>query len=125
VKSEWPKRPLLDLVKSKSGDSKIIKGKQSSTPKKGLFQGFSATGPDVWVKEAHYDQPGVVVSAVGARCGKTFLAQGCWTAIANSHAIIPGKELNVKWFWYLTNDEKFWVRGGSAQPFVKVVLRRI
>ena len=117
---QWPKHPLIDFVQHKSGDSKIIKGKQSKTPQPGLVQGYSASGPDIWVPVAKYNQSGVVISAVGARCGKTFLAQGEWTPIANTHALIPSPEINVRWLWYLTNDEDFWIRGGSAQPFVKV-----
>jgi type I restriction enzyme S subunit len=74
----------------------------------------------VWVEEAKFKTPGIVVSAVGARCGKAFLAVGEWTPIANTHAILPGEDLDVRWLWYLTNDEDFWLKGGSAQPFVKV-----
>ena len=107
-------------MKSRSGDSKIIKGKQSAQPGPGLVQGFSASGPDVWVEVAHYDKPGVVVSAVGARCGKTFLADPPWTAIANTHALIPDEQIDVRYLWYVTNREDWWIKGGTAQPFVKV-----
>jgi restriction endonuclease S subunit len=74
------------------------------------------------VPEAQYKGQGIVVSAVGARCGKTFQASGDWTAIANTHVLVPSKECEVdfKWLWYLTNDEDFWIRSGTAQPFVKV-----
>lgn len=113
-------RRLADVVFAKAGNNKIIKGTQSDRPGGGLVQGFSASGPDVWVGAADYTQPGVVLSAVGARCGKTFLAEGAWTAIANTHVLIPSAELDPRWLWYLTNDESFWIRGGSAQPFVKV-----
>ena len=113
-------RPLCEVVRSKSGNSKLIKGKHSATPQPGLIQGFSASGPDVWVPQAEYAGPGVVVSAVGARCGKTFLADGEWTAIANTHALLPSDEVDARFLWHLTNDETFWIRSGSAQPFVKV-----
>lgn len=118
----WVLEPLINHITSKSGDSKIIKGKQSPKPQEGLFQGFSASGADVWVPEAHYQGKGIVVSAVGARCGKTFQAEGEWTAIANTHVLVPGEQCGVdfKWLWYLTNDEDFWIRSGTAQPFVKV-----
>lgn len=111
---------LADYVKSRGGNNSYIKGKQSSVPSAYSFQGFSASGPDVWVPAADYSEDGVVISAVGARCGKTFYAQGSWTAIANTHALIPRQGLDAKYLWYLTNDEEFWVKGGSAQPFVKV-----
>jgi hypothetical protein len=116
----WLMTSLAEHVKHKSGDSKIIKGKQSASPGPGLVQGFSASGPDVWVKQRQYHGPGVVVSAVGARCGKTFLADGEWTAIANTHALIPKDGLDPKYLWYVTNREEWWVKSGTAQPFVKV-----
>jgi restriction endonuclease S subunit len=118
----WVLEPLIKHISSKSGDGKIIKGKQSSQPSAGLVQGYSASGPDVWVPEAQYNGQGIIVSAVGARCGKTFQADGAWTAIANTHALVPSTECGIdfKWLWYLTNDEDFWIRSGTAQPFVKV-----
>ena len=113
-------RRLADLVTAKAGNNKIIKGTQSDRPGGGLVQGFSASGPDVWVTSADYNRPGVILSAVGARCGKTFLAEDSWTSIANTHVLLPSPSVDHRWLWYLTNDESFWVRGGSAQPFVKV-----
>lgn len=120
MRAGWISRPLADLVASRGGNNKIIKGTQADTPSVGLVQGFSASGPDVWVAAPDYTRDGVVVSAVGARCGKTFLASGAWTAIANTHVLLPGPDIDVRWLWYRTNDEDFWVKGGSAQPFVKV-----
>lgn len=120
MKSLWQNRPFSDFVTSRPGNNKIIKGKQSDQPCDGLVQGFSASGPDVWVAVAEYNHPGVVISAVGARCGKTFPADGQWTAIANTHVLLPGKDIDPRWLWYRTNDEQFWIKGGSAQPFVKV-----
>ncbi|MDP6720540.1 MAG: restriction endonuclease subunit S, partial [Pirellulaceae bacterium] len=72
------------------------------------------------VEEVGYDEAGVVVSAVGARCGKTFLAEPPWTAIANTHALVPDDEINVRFLWHLTNREDWWIKSGTAQPFVKV-----
>lgn len=115
----WRTTSLAQHVQHRSGNSKIIKGKQSSSPGAGLVPAFSASGQDVWVVSPEYFGDGVVVSAVGARCGKTFLASGQWTAIANTHVLIPGDELDARFLWYLTNDEHFWVKSGSAQPFVK------
>ena len=120
MKMDWPTHPLANYVTSRPGNNKIIKGSQSSQPRDGLVQAFSASGPDVWVASADYSRPGVVISAVGARCGKTFIATGEWTAIANTHVLLPGDQIDPRWLWYRTNDESFWIRGGTAQPFVKV-----
>ena len=50
-----------------------------------------------------------------------FLLQGNWSAIANTHVVWPKPELvDRKFLWYRINDERFWERSGSAQPFVVV-----
>lgn len=119
--SQWPMVKLGEVVRAKSGNGKVIKGTLSSEPNDGLFPAYSATGQDVFSPEYDFDEKGIVVSAVGARCGKCFLATGKWQAIANTHVIIADetKALTEYLFLFL-NDENFWVKGGSAQPFVKV-----
>ena len=115
--------PLGNFIDSKSGDSKIIKGKQSASPRQGLVPAYSASGQDIWVGGGgRHVGDGIVISAVGARCGKTFLASGEWTAIANTHVlrIKDGAPIDIRWLWYLTNNESFWIKSGTAQPFVKV-----
>jgi type I restriction enzyme S subunit len=63
----------------------------------------------------------VIVSAVGARCGKCFRAEGEWSAIANTHIVWPDETyVDRDFLWWRINDENFWTKGGSAQPFVKV-----
>ena len=120
VPSGWTAVCFGDIVLSKSGNSKLIKGKLASSPSEGLVPAYSASGQDIWTNDAEWHVDGVVLSAVGARCGKTFLARGSWTAVANTHVLIPKTGVDPKWLWYLTNDENFWVKGGTAQPFVKL-----
>jgi type I restriction enzyme S subunit len=98
-------------------------GQQLTVDMSGRISAFvrdSAWISDVWVTAADYNQPGIVISAVGARCGKTFFAEGEWTTIANTQVLLPGQDIEPRWLWYRTNDEDFWIRGGTAQPFVKV-----
>lgn len=116
----WTRATLGDLVSTKSGNSKLIKGKLAASPSEGSVPAYSASGQDVWTSLAEWHVDGVVLSAVGARCGKTFLASGSWTAIANTHVLIPKASVDPRWLWYLTNDESFWIKGGTAQPFVKM-----
>lgn len=75
----------------------------------------------MWHSGYDYEGDAIIISAVGARCGKCFLAKEKWSAIANTHVVWPDPEqVEIKFLWYLLNDEQFWIRSGSAQPFVAV-----
>ena len=116
----WTKVLLNQLASHHSGDSKIIKGKLPSQPAAGLLPAYSASGQDVWRDKFAHEGDAIIISAVGARCGKCFKASGKWTAVANTHVVWPHPEIIDRDFlWYKINDENFWVKGGSAQPFVK------
>ncbi len=105
----------------RSGNSKLIKGKLFDLNGDGLYAGYSAAGQDVWLKTYEYEGAAIIISAVGARCGKAFLATGKWSAIANTHIVWPLEEVVLPAYGMLfLNDEKFWIRSGGAQPFVKV-----
>ena len=110
-----PKR----VLRSSTGGT-LIKGECAAEPDDGLFPAFSASGQDVWIESADYTAPGIVLSAVGARCGKTFKADGEWGVVANTHCLFPMDGQSRDFFWYLTNREDWWEKGGTAQPFVKV-----
>lgn len=119
VPAHWGVVPLKFFLKSLSGGS-TIKNTVAHEYVPGLFPAFSASGQDVWMEDYEFDSPGIVVSAVGARCGKTFRADGQWGTVANTHVLLPAEGSCRDYFWYLTNDEDFWDKGGTAQPFVKV-----
>lgn len=117
----WKRIPLGAVIETKPGNNKLIKGKQFDEPGPSRYPGFSATGQDIYCAVAEYDRDGIVLSAVGARCGKCFMATGKWTAVANTHVLLPKlDEVDTKFIWYLLNDENFWVKSGTAQPFVAV-----
>ena len=85
------------------------------------FVAFSAAGPDGFVPDYEFDGPGVVLSAVGARCGRTFWASGKWSSIANTIKIIPNEpDLLATWLLFATEDTNIWPKRGSAQPFVSI-----
>jgi len=117
----WPMVPLGSVTKSKGGNNKVIKGTLATENDGTLYPAYSATGQDVFSPQYDYDGEGIVISAVGARCGKCFLASGRWQAIANTHVLIPdSSKVLAKYLYLFVNDEDFWVKGGAAQPFVKV-----
>src|SRR5436309_3496653 len=115
----WHRTPLSGVVEARSGNSKLIKGKLPSQPSPELWPAFSASGQDVWRDDWEYEGNAVIISAVGARCGKCFLARGRWSAIANTHVVFPNESvIDHRFLWYLINDEHYWVKSGTAQPFV-------
>ncbi|MDH5538808.1 MAG: restriction endonuclease subunit S [Rhizobacter sp.] len=110
-----------DVFIPRSGNSKLIKGKLFPEPGEGLYAGYSASGQDVWLSSFEYDGTAVILSAVGARCGKAFLARDKWSAIANTHIVWPIEAtVSAEYAMLLLNDENFWIRSGGAQPFLKV-----
>ena len=81
---------------------------------------FSAAGPDGFVEKAEItDRDGVVLSAIGANCGRCFFASGNWTTLANVQAILPKNGLDARYLFYFVNRDGYWDRSGSAQPFIK------
>ncbi|WP_437323545.1 restriction endonuclease subunit S [Sorangium sp. So ce381] len=117
----WAETTLASLCSHRSGSSKLIKGKLHAEQRPGRYQGFSAAGPDVWCDGWEHEGDAIVVSAVGTRCGKAFKARGRWSAIANTHVVWPDERaVDVDYLFLHLNDEGFWAKGGSAQPFVKV-----
>lgn len=82
---------------------------------------YSAAGQDGYVERVEYrDTDAVILSAIGANCGRCFLAEGAWTTLANVQAIIPDPmEAAARFVHYRVNREDYWPRSGSAQPFIK------
>ena len=81
---------------------------------------FSAAGQDGFVERKEFrGTDGVVLSAIGANCGRCFLAGGDWTTLANTQAIVPRVDLDARYLFYRINREDYWPRSGSAQPFIK------
>ncbi len=117
----WVAAPGTRIFGTRSGNSKLIKGKLHPEFREGLYPGFSASGQDVWLDNFEHEGVAIILSAVGARCGKAFLAQGHWSAIANTHIIWMEPRVTLPDFAMLVlNNEEYWERAGGAQPFVKV-----
>jgi type I restriction enzyme S subunit len=106
---------------SRSGNSKLIKGQLHSEPGDNRFAGYSAAGQDVWLDHYEHEGIAVILSAVGARCGKAFLANGRWSAVANTHIVWLMPTITIPAYAMLhLNNEHYWIRSGGAQPFIKV-----
>jgi type I restriction enzyme S subunit len=112
----WKMSKLGDLVNLSWGDTKTTK---ASYIQKG-FIAYSASGPDGFLSKFDYDQTGIVLSAIGANCGATWLATGKWSCIKNTIRLIEkdSKTRYIPYVFQLTNKKEFWPKRGSAQPFI-------
>jgi restriction endonuclease S subunit len=84
------------------------------------YPAYGAGGLNGYLPVAEFHRSGVILSSIGARCGKCFLADGEWTSLANTQVILPDPErADARYLWYQLNDERRWHRSGTAQPFIK------
>ena len=119
IPDNWSAVQITDIAKKISVGGKLGLTKSNNYCDEG-FPAYSAAGQDGYVAEFEYDQNAVIVSSIGARCGKCFYATGKWTSLANIQLIFTDEEqCNSRFLWYLINDESFWHRSGTAQPFIK------
>ncbi len=84
------------------------------------YPAYGAGGMNGFLSSYEFDEPAVILSAIGARCGKCFYADGKWTSLANTQLIFPDRErADPKFLWYQLNNERRWHRSGTGQPFIK------
>jgi type I restriction enzyme, S subunit len=84
------------------------------------YPAFGAGGMNGYLPTAEFERDGIILSAIGARCGKCFLAEGKWSSLANTQIIFPDdRKADIRFLWYQLNDEHRWPRRGLAQPFIR------
>jgi len=85
------------------------------------YPAYSAAGLDGFLDFYEHEGEAIIVSAIGARCGKCFYAKGKWTAIKNTIIIKANSDLlNNSFLYFFLDDEKIWPRSGSGQPFISI-----
>jgi type I restriction enzyme S subunit len=116
IPSGWEVLSLGKVVDLAWGDTKTTKASYVESG----YRAFSAKGQDGYLEKYDYDQPGIVLSAIGAGCGKTWLALDKWSCIKNTIRMIANSEYAnaIPYIFYLTNKVDFWEKRGSAQPFI-------
>jgi type I restriction enzyme S subunit len=97
-------------------------GNTRVTKKSYINQGYlaySAAGPDGLLPFYEHDHVGVVVSAIGANSGYTWLALGKWSTIKNTIRFwSDSADMNTEYLYLATHNINFWPLRGSAQPFI-------
>ena len=112
----WPTKLLGEIAEVRWGNTSLTK---TSYVAEG-FSAFSATGEDGFLPSYEHEEAGIVLSAIGANCGKCFLAKGRWTAIKNTITITsPAEELcTIRYLFYFLNNVDLWPKRGGGQPFI-------
>ncbi len=83
------------------------------------FPAYSASGKDGFLPHADFNENGIVLSAIGARCGLTFLTPKKWSAIKNTITIHP-IECDLDYIFQTLNYGDVWYKSGGAQPFISL-----
>lgn len=111
----WECLPLGQVADVKWGDTSTTK---ASYVDEG-FDAFSASGLDGKLDHFDFDRTGIVLSAIGAQCGRTWIATGKWSCIKNTMRFWSTSErVSTEYLYFATGNPQFWPRRGAAQPFI-------
>jgi type I restriction enzyme S subunit len=111
----WMNVPLKDFSKVEWGNTSITKKSYTENG----FPAYSAAGQDGNLNKYEKEGEAIILSAIGARCGRCFYATGKWTAIKNTIVIQSNPNfINHKLLFYFLNDPQRWAISGAAQPFI-------
>ena len=115
-KVRW--QPMGEIADLNWGDTSTTKAAYLDS--KSGFLAFSASGPDGTLPHFDFDRTAVVLSAIGALAGKTWLAKGKWSCIKNTIRFFSRDEASVstEFLYWVTSTKNYWPRRGAAQPFI-------
>ena len=113
--ADWHRAKIGDIADVNWGDTNVTK--KSYVPSG--YVAYSATGPDGYLPYYDFNRTGIVVSAIGAQCGRSWLAKGKWSCIKNTlrfWSVNP--EVDTEFLYWATRNPSTWPKRGSAQPFI-------
>ena len=109
--------PLVDVCKIVQGGRHKLSGNDFVSQG---FPAYGAGGLNGFLPSFEFERNAIVLSSIGARCGKCFYVEGRWSSLANTQIILPDpKRADARFLWFQLNDEARWPRSGTAQPFIK------
>ena len=117
MRDGWVETTLDRVTECSWGNTETTKSKYVVSG----YLAYSASGADGFLDWFEHDRTAVVLSAIGAQCGKTWFAEGQWTSIKNT-IWLKSNNLNLldKYLFYLSNRHQFWQIRGQAQPFISL-----
>jgi type I restriction enzyme S subunit len=111
----WEVAKLGEIADVNWGDTNITKASYVESG----FTAFSAKGPDGFLSYHDYDRVGVVLSAIGANSGYTWLARDKWSCIKNTIRFwAMDSDISTEYLFFATHGNNIWPLRGSAQPFI-------
>ncbi|MEP7042533.1 MAG: restriction endonuclease subunit S [Dokdonella sp.] len=111
----WEIKKLGNVADISWGDTSTTKASYVDVG----YPAYSASGSDGKLEHYDFDRTGIVLSAIGAQCGKTWLARGKWSCIKNTIRFWSKDESTSTEFLFIaTEGQEFWPRRGAAQPFI-------
>lgn len=111
----WEVANLGDIADIQWGDTSTTKVKYKEIG----FPAYSATGPDGYLDYYDFDRIGIVLSAIGANCGITWLARNKWSVIKNTIRFWSiDNRVSTEYLFLATMRQGSWPQRGSAQPFI-------
>jgi type I restriction enzyme S subunit len=111
----WEVKKLGDLADISWGDTSTTKASYVAEG----YVAYSASGLDGKLDHYDFDRTGIVLSAIGAQCGRTWLARGKWSCIKNTIRFwSKNASASNEFLFVSTEGQGFWPRRGAAQPFI-------
>jgi type I restriction enzyme S subunit len=111
----WEVKKLGDIADISWGDTSTTK---ASYVEEG-YAAYSASGLDGKLHHFDFERIGIVLSAIGAQCGRTWLAGGKWSCIKNTIRFWAKEDcVSTEFLFIATEGQDFWPRRGAAQPFI-------
>jgi len=111
----WDVKKLGEIADITWGDTTVTK---AAYVEKG-YPAYSASGLDGKLNHYDFDRLGVVLSAIGAQCGKMWLARGKWSCIKNTIKFWAKDEcVSTEFLFLAAESQDFWPKRGAAQPFI-------
>lgn len=115
IESKWELKSLNDVAKIDWGNTNLTKSIYKNNAE---YDVFSASGKDGKTDFYEHDTNAVILSAIGARCGKCYKANGKWVAIKNTIIIQNNENILYEYLFEYINNENYWIKSGTAQPFI-------
>jgi len=115
IHPDWPMVELGKVADCDWGNTNLTK---SAYVDDGPYLGVSAAGCDGRVDHAEHKVGTVVLSAIGANCGRVFFPREDFTAIKNTITIKPHPEKADPLYVYRMLSLSTFPRRGGGQPFI-------